>query len=197
VNPRRFTLPEGRAWLRLADPEWSDPLDPSFAQRVGSRWNPPGSFPTLFLNGDVVTARLQIERLLQGSPVRVEDLDDEAFVLVAATLPRKQDVADVVTPEGIEALGLPPTYPRDASGAEVPHQTCQASGANIRALGFRGVWCRSASTKDGRGRELAWFPATGRSRANALWDVPRPFGAWRDATEWTDLGLGHQPEPNC
>ena len=197
MTPRTVRLPERRVWLRLADPDWPAPLDPSFAQRNGGRWNPPGSFPTLYLNGDVVTARLQIVRLLAGSPVRIEDLDDEAFVLVAATLARTQTGADAVTPAGLEALELPVTYPCDGSGEEVPHQLCQPLGARIRAGGLRGVWCRSASTPDGRGRELAWFPATRRSHAKAVWDSPLPLGSWRDATGWPDLGLEEQSDPQA
>lgn len=60
------------------------------------RWNPPSSFPTLYLNGDLHAARAQIDRLLQGQPVDPEDLADPGFVLVTATLPRGQDVADAL-----------------------------------------------------------------------------------------------------
>jgi hypothetical protein len=85
-------LPDGRVWLRVADPEWADPLDPSWAaERVG-RWNPPASFPTLHLNCDV-----------------------------------------------------------------------------------------------GSGRELAWFPATKRSRARAVMSDSLPLGEWRHAVGWGDL----------
>jgi hypothetical protein len=66
-----------------------------------------------------VTARLQLERMLEGSPVRIDDLDDKAYVLVAAVLPRSQVVADAVTPEGLRALWLPETYSRETSGEEV------------------------------------------------------------------------------
>jgi RES domain-containing protein len=62
-----------------------------FAGERGGRWNPPGSFPALYLNGDPLTVLLQIRRMLRGTPVRVDDLDEDAFFLVAATLPRKPD----------------------------------------------------------------------------------------------------------
>jgi len=85
-------------------------------------------------------------RLLAGSPVRIEDLDDEAFVLVAATLARTQTGADAATLAGLEALEL---------------------------------------------------PATRRSHAKTVWDSPLPLGSWRDATDWADLGLEEQPEPQA
>jgi hypothetical protein len=99
-------LPDGHRWLRLADPAWDDPLDPGFAARLGGRWNPPGSFPVLYLNEDVVTARLNLRRFLEGLPYGPEDLrDDTAPVLVVATIPRNQVVADVHTPAGVAAAG--------------------------------------------------------------------------------------------
>ena len=195
MKPRTVRLPDSRVWLRVADPKWADPLDPSYARRTGGRWNPPGSFATLYLNGDVVTARLQIERMLAGSPVRLDDLDDEAYFLVAAMLPRAQMSADATSEAGLRALQLPKSYPCDPSGKEVPQPVCQEIGARIREEGLRGVWCRSACTSDGRGREVAWFPATRRSQARAVWDTPLPLSSWRSVTDWADLGLGDQPEP--
>jgi hypothetical protein len=179
----------------VADLDWRDPLDPSYARVRGGRWNPPDSHATLYLNGDVVTARSQIERMLVGSPVRMDDLDDEAFVLVAATLPRAQTCADATTAPGLRALDLPASYPLDESGEEVPSARCQQIGGRAHEDGLRGVWCRSAATVDGRGRELAWFPATGRSRARPVWSVPLRLGGWRDATHWADLNLPDQAQP--
>jgi hypothetical protein len=180
-------------WLRVADPDWPDPLDPSYAEWRGGRWNPPRSFRTLYLNADPATAVLQIEAMLRGSPVRPEDLDDDAYVLVAATLPRRQPCADAVTDDGLRALGLPRSYPRDGDGVPIGHGPCQSVGQAVRDQSLRGVLCRSAATLDGRGRELAWFPATRRSSARAVWDRPRPFGEWREAGAWDDLGLPPQP----
>jgi RES domain-containing protein len=195
MTPKPVRLPDRRIWLRLADPDWTDPVDPSFAHQRGGRWNRPSSFPTLYLNGDLDTARLQIERLLTGSPVRPEDLDDAAYELVAVTLPRSQTCADAVSEEGLKALGLPGTYPISRSGKAVPHQVCQRVGEKVHSIRFRGVWCRSACSPDGRGRELAWFPATGRSRARVVGDQALPFGAWKNATDWADLGLEPQRDP--
>jgi hypothetical protein len=180
-------------WLRVADPDWPDPLDPSWAEWRGGRWNPARSFRALYLNADPSTAVLQITKMLRGSPVRPEDLDDDAYVLVAATLPRRQRCAEAVTDGGLRALGLPASYPLDDDGGPVGHAACQPVGRQIRDLSLRGVVCRSAATMDGGGRELAWFPATRRSRARAVWDRPLPLGEWREARAWTDVGLPAQP----
>jgi len=195
LTVRTVRLPDRRVWLRLADPHWIDLLDPTHAREHGGRWNPPGSHPTLYLSGDVGTARMQVERMLEGSPVHLDDLHEVAYVLIAATLPRAQHCADAVTAEGLSSLGLPETYPQGSEGERVGHETCRAIGRRLRAMLLRGVWCRSACTADGEGRELAWFPATGRSRATPVWDAPLPIGRWRYATTWAELGLDDQPEP--
>jgi len=196
LRPLQVRRPDHRVWLRVADPAWSDPLDPSFARVHGGRWNPPGSFDTLYLNGGLRAARGQIARLLAGQPVAMEDLDDAApFLLVAATLPRRQTAADAVSDPGLTALGLPPAYPRDPAGEPVPHSVCQQIGAAVRRSGLRGVWCRSATSGEGEGdgdgdrRELAWFPARSSSRARPVRSAPFPFGRWRHARTLADLGL--------
>ena len=112
-------LPERRIWLRVADPLWADALDPSFAAVTGGRWNPPGSFPVLYLNADVGTARMQIDRMTRDQPFTVDDLDDDAYLLIAVTLPRRQTCADAVSGAGLRCLGLPPSYPLSASGEVV------------------------------------------------------------------------------
>ncbi len=195
MNPRRVRLPDRRVWLRVADPSWPDPLDGSFAGLHGGRWNPPGSRPVLYLSADVATARLQVDRMLEGTPVVAEDLDDDAFVLAFAILPRTQVCADAVSEAGLKALGLPGSYPLDLAGVEIPHSTCQPIGAAVRERRLRGLWCRSACTSDGRGRELAWFPATPRSDATAAKPCI-PLGDWRHATTWSDVELPDQADPS-
>lgn len=163
------TLPDGHRWLRIADRHWDDPLDASFAREHGGRWNPPDSWRTLYLNEDVVTARLNLRAFISGWPYEPEDLrSDNGPHLAVATLPRSQEVADVHTPEGVDAVGLPATYPTDADGRLVAHEACQAVGSRVRGGGLRGVRCRSARAPDGAGRELAWFPATSRSHATLV-----------------------------
>lgn len=164
MSPVVETLPDGHRWLRVADPSWAEPLDPSFAREVGGRWNPPHSYDTLYLNEDLDTARAQVLAVLDGSPVEPDDLDD-GFDLVVATLPRDQDVADAITDEGLLALGLPDTYPRHGNGRPVRHEDCRPVGEKVKDMGLRGVHARSAVLEGGR--ELAWFPARESSRATA------------------------------
>lgn len=194
MTPKTVRLPDGRLWLRVANPEWEQPLDPSFARTTGGRWNPPNSFATLYLNANVVTARLQIERMLEGTASTPDDLADDAYVLIAARLPPDQSAADAVTAEGLGALGLPASYPVDARGQPIPHSTCQPIGVALQAL-VQGIWCRSACSDDGRGNELAWF-AQGHA-AEAVWRDPLPYRRWRHAEDWPDIGvLEPQPDPD-
>ena len=153
-------------WWRISEAGWVDPLNPRYAQRFGGRWNPRSSFPTLYLNEDLVSARLNLRRFIDGWPYEPEDLRAESGpVLVGAQLPRDQTVCDAHTPAGIEAVELPRTYPLDEAGEPVPHATCQAIGAASKAANLRGVRARSAQGPDGVGREVAWFPATANSKA--------------------------------
>lgn len=167
MKPLVERLADGQQWLRVADPDWVDPLDPSYAAERGGRWNPPGSHPTLYLNEDLATARSQVETLLAGSPVEPDDLDP-GFDLVVATLPRSQDVADAVSNEGLEVLGLPASYPRYGNGRPVRHDVCQPIGVDVYETGLRGVHARSAADESGDGRELAWFPARSTSQASLV-----------------------------
>lgn len=163
------TLLNDHEWLRIADPSWADALDPTFSVLAGGRWNSPGSHPTLYLNEDLVTARFNLTLFISGWPYAPEDLrDDTGPVLVHALLPRDQVVADCHTPKGIHALGFPDSYPCDAAGRLIPHSTCQPVGERIHARKLRGVRCRSARVPAGDGRELAWFPASPRSRAREV-----------------------------
>ena len=70
----REILPEGWVWWRIADPAWENPLDPGFAGRRGGRWNPPDSFPVLYLNEDMLTARLNLLVFIANWPYEPEDL---------------------------------------------------------------------------------------------------------------------------
>ena len=163
---RTETLPNGHEWWRIANPAWADPLDPSYAERYGGRWNPPDSFPALYCNEDRVTARLNLRLFIRSWPYEPEDLrDDNGPLRVGATLPRDQRVADVHTRKGVASVKLPATYPLNARGKLVPRAPCQRIGLEAKGRGLRGVRCRSARAPDGGGRELAWFPATTRSRA--------------------------------
>jgi hypothetical protein len=162
-------LDDGHHWCRIAEHGWDDPLDPNFAQEKGGRWNPPESWRTLYLNEDLVTARLNLRAFIADWPYEPEDLRSATGPhLAVATLPRRQEVADVHTPEGVAHVDLPDSYPLDDAGQLVGHATCQVIGEQVNDAGLRGIRCRSAQTQDGAGREVAWFPATVRSSATLL-----------------------------
>jgi hypothetical protein len=170
-------LVDGHLWYRVASPDWDDPCDPGYAVVAGGRWNPTNSFPTLYLNEDIVTARVNVQRFTEALPYGPEDLSDSGGpVLVQVRLPRAQRVADLHTAAGIAAAGLPASYPDDGHGGTVGHEVCQPIGAAAKAAGLRGVRCRSARAPSGAGRELAWFPATARSRALPV--ARQPFADW-------------------
>lgn len=163
------SLDDHRLWYRICDADWSDPVDDTFAQVRGGRWNPPISWRTLYLSEDLVTARMNLDLFVAGWPYGPEDLaDDTGPHLAVVALPRSQSVVDVHSPAGVAGVGLPASYPLDPAGAPVPHDRCQAVGTEVHDAGLRGIRCRSAQAPHGAGRELAWFPATARSRARLV-----------------------------
>ena len=174
---RTEILPEGHVWFRIAETGWTDPLDPTYAAVRGGRWNPPNSHPTLYLNEDRITARLNLRMFIHGWPYEPEDLRDETGpVLVEATLPARQRVADAHSRQGVAAVNLPSTYPLDEKERLVEFAVCQSIGLRAKMAGLRGVRARSAQAPDGGRRELAWFPATRRSRARA--QAIQSFETW-------------------
>lgn len=173
-------LVNGWRWWRISEAGWVNPLDPSYAQAHGGRWNPPDSFPTLYLNEDQVTARGNLRRFITDWPYEPEDLRQETGpMLVGATLPRDQNVCDAHTPVGIAALSLPATYPLDRRGHAVSHERCQSIGQRVKERNLRGVRACSAQIADGIGRELAWYPATAASLARRVQTLRFADWYWR------------------
>lgn len=156
MTPRHVR--RGGSFYRVADPRWDDPLDPSYAAAVGGRWDPRGSFPTLYLNATWRVARANVRLKFSGLPYGPEDLDASAApILVEATV-AGTDVVDVVTDDGCTALGLPSTYPVDAAGVPVGHETCQPVGSAMHASGEPGLAVRSAAPgMSSTDEELVWF----------------------------------------
>lgn len=145
----------GGEYHRIADPDWSDPLDASYAALTGQRWNPPG-LACLYLNSDMQTVRANLVQRFAGLPYGPDDLDPAtAPLLVTVGVPDGQ-AADAYTDRGLRAAGLPPSYPLDSGGQPVPHSTCQPIGQAAFDAGLDGIDCRSAAP--GGNRELAWFP---------------------------------------
>src|SRR5712692_2742102 len=178
-------LRRGGRYLRLADPDWDDPLDGSYSARFGGRWNPRGSFPVCYLNRDLLTAKANarhfLERRLAGLPLTVDDIDPDELPVLVATDVEEDDFVDVVTGEGCETLGLPYTYPKEADGAPVLWDRCQPIGSAAWDEGRVGVACRSAAeTAPADGEEMAWFQRGRRLTAAER----RSFHEWYGPVDW-------------
>ena len=190
---RRETVSDAHVWWRIADPAWTNPLDPGYARKQGGRWNPPDSFPVLYLNEDMMTAQLNLRGFIAKWPYEPEDLrDDTGPILLGCVLPRRQVVCDAHSKAGVRALGLPDTYPLEADGTLVPHARCQPIGVRVKAARLRGVHARSAQSRHPSDRELAWFPASVRSVARRVrtlafaawyWGSPRQSGSVQSARQ--------------
>ena len=145
-------------YVRLADPDWPDPLSADHARRRGGRWNAPGSFGVVYLNSSVDLARAQVRHRLEPRGIRPEDLDPELGPMLAHTRVPDGDYVDAVSAEGLGELGLPATYPVDGRGTAVPHAVCQPIGQRAWDGGEPGIACRSAARAVPPGaEELAFF----------------------------------------
>ncbi|MGH2714660.1 MAG: RES domain-containing protein [Thermoleophilaceae bacterium] len=148
----------GGEYLRIADPDWGNPLSPEYARRRGGRWNRPGSFGVVYLNASLDVARAQVRHKLEPRGIRPEDLvPHRGPILVHTDVPDDRYV-DAISDAGLGALGLPLTYPRDDRGQPVQHAECQPIGQRAWDAGERGIACRSAAeTAPLAGEELAFF----------------------------------------
>jgi RES domain-containing protein len=161
----------------VADPAWRRPLDPGFAAARGGRWNPPGSFPVLYLCATRHVARANVLRRFAGLPYGLIDIRPERRpVLIETDVPDRRAV-DVTTDAGCRAAGLPITYPLDDRGRVVDWSRTQRIGAAAWEQGEASIAARSAAlAKDERGEELAWFVRNAGDRLRVA--VRRRFHDW-------------------
>jgi hypothetical protein len=138
----------------VADPGWDDPLDGRFAAERGGRWNPPESFPVVYLCRSIEVARANVYRKLEGQPYGPEDLLTGP-ILVRTNVPEARYL-NAVTDAGLRDLGLPKSYPLDGRRRLVTWRRCQPLGLRAWDAGLPGVAARSAATVTG-GEELAYF----------------------------------------
>ncbi len=148
----------GGRYLRVADPSWVRPLDGRYARDRGGRWNPPGSFPVVYLFGAIDVAHSFVLSRFEGHPYSAFDLRPESGPdLVETDVPDDRFV-DVVTDDGCRAAGLPASYPREGDGTTVSHERCRPVGVAAWEGGEPGIACRSATVRErDTGEELAWF----------------------------------------
>jgi len=148
----------GGVYVRVADPDWVHPLSGEHAKARGGRWNAPGAFPVVYLNGDERVARANVLQRFAGLPYGPEDLEPSAAPVLVSTAVPEDEFVDVVSDAGCIAVGLPPTYPIDEDGAPVPHEACRPVGAGAWDAGLPGIACRSAApAAPPGGEELARF----------------------------------------
>lgn len=164
----------GGRYVRVADPDWRRPLDPSFAAERGGRWNPAVSFPVVYLCAGRDVARAVVGGRFAGLPYGILDVVPERLpVLIGSELAEHRAV-DVVTDAGCSTVGLPRTYPIDSRRRTIPWRRTQPIGQAIWSAGERSIACRSAALPTGE--ELAWFV---RSRSDRLRVAARiPFDSW-------------------
>lgn len=171
------TVRRGGACNRLAEPDWSDPLETRHSERRGGRWNAPGSYGVLYLNAGERMARLQVEHRLAGHPYGIEDLDPaEQHDLVEVDV-ASMDALDVLSAEGLAAVALPASYPLDADGRVVPHAVCHPVGRAAYDEQLAGIAYRSAAARAApEDEELAVFD---REVAHLVRQTGRrPFAEW-------------------
>jgi hypothetical protein len=157
----RPTVHAGGRYLRVADPDWEDPLDGSNARDKGGRWNP-GRFAVVYLNRSLRTARLNCLHRYRDLPYGPEDLDEaEAPLLVATDVPYGEH-ADCVSDAGLQGWGLPTGYPRHPGGRPVGWEECRPVGEAAHDAGLDGIACRSAAEgARADDHELAYFQRDG------------------------------------
>jgi RES domain len=164
-------------FVRVADPDWRRPLDPTFAAVRGGRWNPPDSFPVLYLCATPAVARAVVLGRFAGLPYGLLDLRPDRRPVLIGTDVRSHRAVDVVTEAGCHAVSLPSTYPYDSRGRKVGWDKTQPIGEAAWEQGERSIACRSAALAKGEaGEELAWFV---RERTDRLTvSTRRAFDDW-------------------
>jgi hypothetical protein len=177
-------------FVRVAQPDWRRPLDPSFAAVRGGRWNAPGSFPVVYLCATPAVARQVVVGRFEGLPYGLLDLrPDRRPVLIETDVPSHRAV-DVVTDAGCRAASLPATYPYDARGRKVGWERTRPIGRTAWEQGERSIACRSAAiAKGGEGEELAWFVREGIDRLASPPDGPSTNGSRRGSPSVPGAGL--------
>lgn len=164
----RYVFRNG-TYYRVANPDWSDPLDGVPAVSTGGRWNKPGLFPVVYLNENIRLARLFVAHKLRGQPYGPEDLDPDAGPVLVTTNVPDDSYVDIVTDAGCQAAGLPTTYPLNGRKQTVRHDQCWPIGESAWRQGEPGIACRSATTGATRSEEeLAWFQRSHTLSATAI-----------------------------
>jgi RES domain-containing protein len=140
------------------------PVSGEGARIVGGRWNPPDSFPTLYLAS---TAKTAIEEVGRAFAAQGRALDEAVGLVLYDFEVELSAVLDLRNPADLGSVGLSLSeiQSRDRS-------KCQAVGDAAHFVGLEGVWAPSGT---GRGEVLAVF--TDKQRPSSL-VVPNPPTPW-------------------
>lgn len=142
-------------------PPGYNPLSGRGARIQGGRWNPPDSFPVLYLGLDRQTVTNEFLRLARRSRRDPEDFPPRVLYRYDLDL---TNVLDLRGPDALDAVGL---WPSKITGDDL--RPCQDVGDAARHAGREGILAPSAA---GAGVVLAAFvddlPATTRVRPEEL-----------------------------
>lgn len=138
MSPRTIRH-DHRPVYRVVRAGWPEPLDASFSQTaLDNRWNT-FEFPALYCCCGLEVARAITRDLLRIAGIEVDDLQPE-FRPRLVEVEWAGEVVDVVSPEGVAAVGFPDSYPEGVSKRRTRDLAEEWHG---RAA--EGVVCRSAS----------------------------------------------------
>jgi RES domain-containing protein len=135
----------GRAYRHQAI-QWQYSQAGAGARTLGGRWNPPGSFATLYLALSVDVAAAELHRLAVRTGREVDDFMPRHLLEYEVELGAVLDLTDVVTREAV-GLSQEQLHSDDAA-------PCQEVGEAAHHLGREGVLAPSAT---GAGSVLAVF----------------------------------------
>jgi RES domain-containing protein len=130
LNARLFRLMSGRY----------SPLSGEGARTVGGRWNPPGSFPTLYLASTEATAVAEVER---GFAVQGRSLRDAIGLVIYEYEVDIHSVLDLTSTESMTAVGL-----ATESISSPDRSACQAVGDAAHFVGLEAIRAPSAAGND-------------------------------------------------
>lgn len=170
VDSLERTSFEGEAFRHIA-PAYN-PLQTDGARIRGGRWNPPESFPTLYLALDESTTAAEFRRFAQRQSRTVEDLLPRVVYRFRVRL---GDVLDVTTPQALNALDITDAIPADDMSRT------QAVGEAAHYVGLEAILAPSATRT---GHILAIF--FDRLRADS---AVEPI----DSHRWTGFREAHDP----